>query len=119
NLRIEGRTARPPSPPVGPLPPDQLAVPPQERLGLDEEHTPPVSANGAARCRKHDPVESAQSERSPLPAKHPNLVPEHGVLELQGADGRPATHPGKDPLEEEVENQKHRRMLEGPGQQAD
>src|SRR5207249_11455590 len=75
NFRSDGRTACPPSPSIGPLPAYELAVPPEERLGPDQEEPPPVPRDGAACRGEHDPVDSAQAERSPLPTEHPDLVP--------------------------------------------
>src|SRR5439155_25925144 len=112
DLRIERRTTLPASPSIGPLRADELAVPPQERLRPDHEQAPPVPRDGSARGGEHDAVEPSQANRPALPTEHPDLVSEHGVLELQGVDRGAATHPGEDPLKEELEDQEHRRMLE-------
>jgi hypothetical protein len=44
------------SPPVGPLASDELAVPPQQRLGRDHERAPPIPREGSARRGEEQPA---------------------------------------------------------------
>lgn len=62
DLGIE-RGAPGPMPRVGPLPPHELAVPPEERLGRDHERGPPVPGERPARRREERPIAVLHSGR--------------------------------------------------------
>jgi hypothetical protein len=74
-------------PTVGPLPPDGLTVPPKQRLGRDDESSPPVPRQGPARGSKQDPVAVFEFRPSDRAAEHLHLVTKDGVLELELRDG--------------------------------
>src|SRR6266542_4509512 len=81
-LGIEGRPAGA-SPMVGPLPPDELAVPPKEGLGRDQERGPTVPGEGPARRGEERPVSVFELRAAHRTAEHPYLVTEGSVLELE------------------------------------
>jgi hypothetical protein len=82
-LRIEGRpTSAPPS--VGPLPPDELPVPPKRSVCgviMNEAHRSRDSALLAA--ARNVRSRSLSSGAPDGPSEHLHLVPEDGVLELK------------------------------------
>src|SRR5207244_7777291 len=60
---------------------------------------------------QHDPIEAPQVE-PPAPAtEQSDLVAKHGVLELQGMDGRTATEPAQGAAQEQIDEEQHRRIL--------
>lgn len=71
---------------VGPLPLDELAVPPEHRLRRDHERGPAVVRERPARRGEERAVPVAQLGASDRPAQHLHLVTEHGVLELELRD---------------------------------
>ena len=96
------RECRPPGPAVriGPVPPDQAAVPVQDRLGRDEERSPPLPRDEAGEQGDQRPVRPAEARPGHLAAQHGQLMAQHeylGVLrqavhpvdaeELKGASG--------------------------------
>ncbi len=68
---------------VGPLPPNELAVPAKERLRSDHERGPPVPGERPARRGEERPIPVAKFRPADRASQHPHLVAEHGVLELQ------------------------------------
>jgi hypothetical protein len=54
---IDRRTSRLARGAVGPLPPDEFAVPPEQRLGRDEEGGPPVPRKDVSRGGEEDAIE--------------------------------------------------------------
>ena len=80
--RVDGRPARP-SPTVGPLPPDQLAVPAKERLRRNHERGPAVPGDRPARRGEERPVTVLEVRAADRAAEHPHLMPEDRVLELE------------------------------------
>src|SRR5450759_1429315 len=52
DFRVDGRPSRAPAPTVGPLPPHELAVPPEERRRGDKEGDPAVTRQDATRRRE-------------------------------------------------------------------
>lgn len=71
------------SPPVGPLPPHELAVPSKGRLGRDDERGPTVSGERPARRGEERPVAISKLGAADRAAENLHLVAEHGVLELE------------------------------------
>ncbi len=81
-LGIEGRPTGA-SPMVGPLPPDEFAVPAEEGLGRDHERGPTVSAERPTRRGEERPVSVFELRAAHRTAEHPYLVTEGSVLELE------------------------------------
>ena len=81
-LGIEWRSSGS-SPTVGPLPPDELAVPAKECLGRDYERGPTVPGERAARGGKERPIPVAKLRPADRASEHLHLVTEDGVLELE------------------------------------
>jgi hypothetical protein len=79
-LGIEGRSPGP-SPPAGPFPCHELAVPSPERLGRDHERALP--RKGPARRQEECPVAVAKLRAPDRPTEDLCLVTENGVLDLE------------------------------------
>src|SRR6266571_1738855 len=58
DLGADRGPAGPALPPVGPLPSDQLSVPPEQRLRPHEEQAPPLTGDGPAGRGKHRPIKA-------------------------------------------------------------
>src|SRR5450759_3856414 len=85
DFRVDGRPSRAPAPMVGPLPPHELAVPPEEGRRGDEEGDPAVTRDDATRRREQDPVDGPEPGWARGPLQHPELVAEDEDLEVLGA----------------------------------
>src|SRR5664279_5548443 len=83
--RVDPWPARATGPAVGPLPPHELAVPPEEGRRGDEEGDPAVTRQDATRRREQDPVDRPQPGRARRPLQHPELVAEDEDLEVLGS----------------------------------
>jgi hypothetical protein len=80
-----GNHWRPPglSPTVGPLAPDELAVPAKQRLRRDHERSPTVPGERSARPREEHPIPIAMLRPADRASEHLHLVTEDGVLKLE------------------------------------
>jgi hypothetical protein len=78
---IGGRPGAP-APTVGPLPPHELAVPPEESRGGDEEGDPAVTWDDPACRGEEDPVDRLQPGPARRPLQHPELVAKDEDLEV-------------------------------------
>jgi hypothetical protein len=85
DFRVDGRPARATGLAVGPLPPHELAVPPEERCRGDEEGDPAVTWDDPTRRRKEDPVDGSELQWARRPLQHPELMAEHEDLEVLGS----------------------------------
>ncbi len=81
---------------VGPLAPDELAVPAKERLGRDYERGPTLPAQRAARGGKERTIPVAKLRPVDRASEHLHLVTKDGVLELELCDD---PTPGEQPDE--------------------
>src|SRR6266496_6411890 len=84
-LRVDRWPARRALLAVGPLAPDQCAVPAQQRLGRDEQRCPPLSGEHPAGGGEQDPVACGELGRAALAAQHPKLMPQYQDLQVLGA----------------------------------
>ncbi len=80
-----GPTARDAPLPVGPLATNELAVPPEECLGLDQERGPSLAWQESARARHEDAVEPGEPRTLRASSEDRELVAEYRVLDLEGA----------------------------------
>ena len=71
---------------------DQPAMPPQQRLWLDQEHIPAAAGETSTQRRKQHPVVKLEPRLSDLPAKNRQLVPEHENLQLSRRLTTPEEH---------------------------
>ena len=94
------------APTVGPLPPDELAVPAEERLGRDYERGPTLPAGRAARGGKERTIPVAKLRPVDRASEHLHLVTKDGVLELELCDD---PTPGEQP-DEAHEHEVRRRV---------
>src|SRR6266516_3346766 len=116
DLRVDRGRARLAFPPVGPRPPNQLPVPPEQGLRPDQDQAPPVTRDRSAGRGEHDSVEGPEVQLPTLTAEEPHLVAKDGVLELQGPDRGTAAEPTQRSAHEEIEEEQHPRILEDAGQ---
>jgi len=65
---------------IGPASAHQIPVPPQQRLGLDEEPALPGPGRQAAQPGKKGPIGRSEHRASDLPAKDRDLVTEDDDL---------------------------------------
>ena len=101
-FRIEWRPSRTTAR-VGPLPPDELAVPAKERLRRDHERGPSVPRERPARRPQERAVSVPELRPADGAAEHPHLVPEHGVLELELMEPPASAEESDQPNEQEVD----------------
>ncbi len=114
DLGIDRRPSRPTGPAVGPLPPDQLAVPAQERRRRHDERDPAFARDRSARHREEDPVHSPEPRRATPSLENPELVAQDEDLEVLGATvlTTPATDDeARESTNTEVEQGEHRPIL--------
>jgi hypothetical protein len=104
DLRVDTWAAGATSPLVCPLLPDELPVPPEQRLGPDHERGPQVPRQRPARCRQQDPIEAVQPRAPRLPLQHLHLVPEHQELDVHFV--RRTTSASEETANDEVEERK-------------
>ena len=110
-LGVEGRPAGT-STRVGPLPPDQLAVPAKECLRCHHERGPPVPGERPARSGEEPPVDLVELRTSDGAPEHHHLVAEDGVLQLELRHVSPAGEHSDKANEHEVdEGSQGARML--------
>ena len=102
---IGRRTSRLARGTVGPLPPDEFAVPPEQRLGRDEEGGKPVPRKDVSRGGEEDAIEGAELRPPDLTAQDLQLVPEHRVLDLRDL---PALGAGEGAKQASEQGVKHR-----------
>jgi hypothetical protein len=58
-------------------------VPPKERLGRDHERGPPIPGKGSARRGEERPIPVFELRTADRTAEHPDLVAQHGILQLE------------------------------------
>src|SRR5918996_6060952 len=102
---IERRTTRSPRPATTP-PPQEVSVPPGERIRADEEAPPPVPGEQpGSRCQQHpigsSEVRSRPSPSRPSPTEDPQLVAEDGGFDIPLIDAT-ADEQTEQPAEESV-----------------
>jgi len=85
---IDGRTSRPAAPPRSP-PAFKLAAPSLQRVGDDSEGRPPLPGKEPAHRGEEGPVGGAVAGTLPSPGEHPELMAEHGGLQLPVIQARP------------------------------
>src|SRR6266496_54032 len=83
NLRLDWWSAGP-APRIGPLPPDELAVPTEEGLGRHDERRPALSGQGSGKCSEYRAVERAEPGSPDLPAEDLQLPAEDHDLDVRG-----------------------------------
>jgi hypothetical protein len=81
-VRIEGRPPHAALPSVGPLPPNQLPVPPQQRLRTQHEGGPSRTGEHPARRGEHYLVEPAEARAARLPSQDLQLVTQDEDLDV-------------------------------------
>ncbi len=117
DLGIDRRPSRATGPAVRPLPPDQLAVPPEQGRRGDHEGDPAVPRNHPARRREQHPVDDPELGWTGLPLEDAELMAEDQDLEVLGAvmaatlaTANQETDGGAD---QEVEEGQHRPIVPG------
>ena len=96
---IERRTTRSPGPAT--TPPQEVSVPPGERVRADEEAPPPVPGEQpGSRCQPR-PIGSSEVRSRPSPTKDPQLVAEDGGFDIPLIDAT-ADEQTEQPAEEPV-----------------
>jgi len=100
---IDRRTSRLARGAVGPLPPDEFAVPPEQRLGRDEERGRPVPRKDVSRGGEEDAIEGAEPRPPDLTAQDFQLVPKHRVLDLRHLSALGAGEQAEQASEQSVE----------------
>jgi len=83
DLGIDGRPAGSP-PGVGPLPADQLPVPPEQRLGRDQERRPALAREGPGQGREYRAVKGSEARAPDLPSQDLQLLAEDHDLDFLG-----------------------------------
>jgi len=78
---IDGGTSWPPTPP-GPLAAHELPAPPGERVGTDQKGGPPLAGEEPAGRGQEGPVGRAVAGSVPPPADDPQLMAQHGDLQV-------------------------------------
>jgi hypothetical protein len=76
--RTTGRAGPAPAPP-----PRELSVPPDERVGADQEAPPPVPGKDPGSRGQERPIGGGDPGSRPSSAEDLQLVAEHGRLEIQ------------------------------------
>ena len=97
---IERRTTRSPRPATTP-PPQEVSVPPGERIRADEEAPPPVPGEQPGSCRQPRPIGSCELRSRPSPTKDPQLMAEDGGFDIPLIDAA-ADEQTEQPAEEPV-----------------
>src|SRR4030095_13773669 len=106
----EGRSARPAAGTAGPLPSDELAVPPEHGLGRHEEGAPGVPCQVVARRSEEEAVAPTDPRPAGLPTEHLKLVAKDHDFQVLGVLVAP-----HEPSEDSAEDQGHERPHhEGP-----
>jgi hypothetical protein len=85
---IDGRTSRPAAPPRSP-PAFKLAAPSLQRVGDDSEGRPPLPGKEPAHRGEEGPVGGAVAGTLRSPGEHPELMAEHGDLQLPVIQAQP------------------------------
>jgi hypothetical protein len=116
---IDWRAAHP-GPPVGPLAPHQLAVPPEQGLGGDEERPPTLARQGPGGCGEERPVCRTEPRTADLAAENPELVAEDGDLDVLRGILRAGSEPEEAAQQQVQDRQKHEALIlpMGPAQRA-
>jgi len=82
DVRVDRRTSRLSPRSVDPLPPDELAVPPEQRLGRDEERGPSLTTHEPSGRGEENPVDRSEPRAPRLPAQDLQLVPKDRDLDV-------------------------------------
>ena len=106
HARTQRRPARTSST-VGPLPSDELAVPPKQCLGCEHERGPSVPREGTTRRREEHPIAVLQFRAPDGPPEDFHLMAENGVLELELRHAPPAGEHSHHADEHEVDEGSH------------
>jgi len=102
--RIEWRPPDAALPSVGPLPPHQFPVPPQQRRGTHHEGGPSWTGEHPARRGEHHPVEPAEARALLLTPHDLQLVTKDEYLDVLGQILRPgATREAEEPTYNDLE----------------
>ena len=102
--RIERRSPYAVLPSVGPLPPHELPVPPQQRRGTHHEGGPSWTGEHPARRGEHHPVEPAEARALLLTPHDLQLVTKDEYLDVLGQILRPgATRETEEPTYNDLE----------------
>ena len=104
--------ARATDPAVRPLPPHQLAVPPQQRRRGDEEDDPAVAWNDPTGRCEEDPVGGPELRWAGLSLEYMKLAAQDQDLEVLGSVVAAHDDETGERAEDEVRQKQHRRMLE-------
>ena len=104
----EGRSARPTAGTAGPLPPDELAVPAEHRLGRHKEGAPGLPRQVAARRSEEEAVAPTDPRPAGLPTEHLQLMAKDHDFQVLGVLVAP-----HEPREDSAEDQGHERPHHG------